>query len=79
MDCFISGTVSGYVTTQGASNTALWLNGNGAWSAPTAAQVGAIATGGTAGSVTNSVTFTTTGGAAAGTTYNGSAAKNYRL
>ena len=72
----LSGTVSGYVTTQGASNTAVWLNGNGAWSAPTAAQVGAIATGGTAGSVTNAATFNDGGaGAASGTTYNGSAAQ----
>ena len=30
----LTGTVSGYVTTQGASNTALFLNGNGAWSTP---------------------------------------------
>ena len=30
----LSGTVSGYVTTQGSSNTAVFLNGNGAWSTP---------------------------------------------
>lgn len=30
----LTGTVSGYVNTQGASNTAVFLNGNGAWSTP---------------------------------------------
>jgi hypothetical protein len=44
----LSGTVSGIVATQGTSATNLWLNGNGAWSAPTYAQIGAL---GASGSV----------------------------
>jgi len=58
--------------TVGAANRILTSNGTApGWTDPASVTVG-IAT--TAGSVTNSVTFNTTGGAAAGTAYNGSAA-----
>jgi hypothetical protein len=57
----LNGTTSGIVTTQGASNTALWLNGNGAWSAPTAAQVGALTTNSALGTPASGVLTNCTG------------------
>ena len=70
----ISYNTLGAPKTDGTNATGTWgINISGNAATATSATSAASAT--TAGSVTNSVTFNTTGGAAAGTAYNGSVAR----